>query len=212
VTVSGATYLTTDTYSETGSSADVGAVYVQDFYSGDAGAPPYSGIELYKPILVPSSMQLAPGDVIDLTGTYDLYRYSGWSAGEYQPEVNSPDVTFRFDYRAPAPTVIPVSDLENYSTGFKWMSMLVTVVDTVGGKLTEDGQGRCGVYLTGDVGQTAVTMANELYALNCYDPKYGGTKSTAQSSVHFKSVTGIVTFFFNFSIAPRSDADIVLAD
>ena len=49
-------------------------------------------------------------------------------------------------------------------------------------------------------------MDNELYPLPYSDPKFG----TTPGSVHFASVTGVVTYFFSFHIAPRSDADIQL--
>ena len=209
VAVTGATFLIKDEYSETGLASAVGAIYVEDFHSNGSdagGAPPYSGILLYKTTFEPASLALAAGDVIDFTGEYQQYVSPSFTAGQYQPEMFEAIASFRFDYGAPTPTVIDVSDLESYATGYKWMGMLVTVTNTVGGHYNPDGSGRAGVFLTSDTGVSGVTMDNELYNLPWQDPKY----ATA-GAVHFASVTGIVTYFVSFHLAPRSDADIQLA-
>lgn len=219
VAVTGATYIVTDTYAETGLSSSVGSVYVQDFHSNapDAGgAPPYSGTLLYKSTFEPASLSLAPGDVIDFTGTYQKYVSPSFPAGQFQPEIFEPVVTFRFDYTPPTPTEINLDDLKSYATGYKWMSMLVTVKNAVGGCGATTGSMRGVVFLTGDTGQSAPTMDNELFALDYTGPLYGkyspppenGCLSAGQ--VKFKSVTGIVTYFVSFHISPRSQADIVL--
>jgi len=214
VPVTGATFLIKDEYSETGLPSAVGSIYVQDFHSSEVdagGAPPYSGILLYKTTFEPASLALAPGDVIDFIGEYQLYNGPPTFsfAGAVQPEMYEAIASFRFDYSPPAPTVIQASDLQSYATGYKWMSMLVTVENVTGGGQLGDGTGRCGVFLTQETGQSAVKIDNELYNFNeqCTNPasiyaKYG--------AVHFKSVTGIVTYFSSFTLSPRSDADIVL--
>ncbi len=208
VGVTGATYLLTDEYSETGLSSAVGAVYVQDFFAGgpDASAPPYSGILLYKASYQPPSLVLAPGDVVDFIGQYQLYNGPSTASfnGNVQPEMYQPITTRRFDYGPPTPSVINVHDLDSYSTGYKWMSMLVTVESTDGGGYNADGNGRGWVYLTANTGMNGVAFDNELFNLNYMDPKYQNIGAT-----HFK-VTGIVTFFISFKIAPRSEADIVI--
>jgi hypothetical protein len=207
VAVSGATFLLKDTYSETGTASSVGAVYAEDFHSADAGPQPYSGMLLYKPSFEPPSLVLAPGDVVDFIGEYQLYNgpASFSFGGAVEPEMYQPITTFRFDYGPPTPTVINVHDLDSYATGYQWMSMLVTVENTIGGETGGDTSGRGWVFITSDTGQGGIAIDNELYPLNYMDPKY----ATA-GSVHFKSITGIVTYFSTFKIAPRSDADIVL--
>jgi hypothetical protein len=210
VSVTGASFIIKDTYNENNKPSSVGAVYVQDFNTSttDAGAAPFSGIQLYKTTYEPASLAIAPGDVVDFIGEYQ--EYNGPSDfmfnGNYQPEMYEPIVSFRFDYSPPTPTLIDVNDLGSYATGYKWMSMLVTVKNAVGGNYTSDGTGAGGVFLTSATGQNDVTMDNELYPLPYSDPKFG----TTPGSVHFASVTGVVTYFFSFHIAPRSDADIQL--
>ncbi len=211
VYATGATYLVTDTYAETGLAASVGAVYLQDFHGPDAAAAPYSGIQLYKPTYEPASLTLGAGDVVDFTGEYQVF-YS-------VPEMYEPIVTFRFDYSPPAPTPIDIADLETDisapgAAGAKWLSMLVVVTGTVGGGWNEGSkQGECYVYLTSNTSQTTgVAMDNELFPLDCSSPMYNPPDAGTAGGVRFKSVTGIVTNDFNFRISPRSAADIVLAD
>jgi hypothetical protein len=214
VSVTGATFLYKDEYSETGKASAVGAIFVQDFHSNapDAGGtPPFSGIQLFEPTFEPASAVFALGDVLDFVGEYQQYdgpvpapgAPDDTFMGMFQPEMKEPIVTFRFDYSPPTPTIIPVSDLATYATGYKWMSMLCTVENVVVGGTTGS-SGRTAIYLTSDTSDDAPTMDNEFYPLPSGDPKYGtvGTK--------IKSVTGIVTYFYSFHISPRSNDDIVL--
>jgi hypothetical protein len=210
VYATGASYITTDTFAETGTASSVGNVYMQDFFSpvDGGGAPPYSGMLLYKNTYVPSNLVLAPGDVVDFTGEYQHYDgpSSASFGANYQPEMYESVVTFRFDYAPLPPTVIPFSDLNSWKTGLKWMSMLVTVNSTdeqplVSGGPNPTGEGRGGVFLTPDSSMDAVFMDNELFDLDFQNMYPAGTK--------FKSVTGIVTYFLSFTISPRGPSDIV---
>jgi hypothetical protein len=215
VTVTGATFLTLDDYAEVSSASATGSIYVEDFHAAGTPGIPYSGIDLYKATYEPASLVLAPGDVIDFTGEYQLYDgpASASFGTSYQPEMYEPIITFRFDYSPPAPTVIDISDLGSYAVGSKWMSMLVQVQNLEGGGGTASG-GRCSVFLTTNTGQNGIAMDNELFNLPCtnatFDPKTDAGQSLPAGSVHFKSVTGIVTFFESFTISPRSLDDIVL--
>jgi hypothetical protein len=228
VNVTGATFIIKDEFAETGLASSVGSIYVQDFHANvdDAGAtPPYSGMDLYKTTYQPASLALAPGDVIDFVGEYQ--QYEGPSsfpfAGQYQPEFYEAIATFRFDYSAPQGTPIDWRDLNAWSTGYKWMSMLVTVGSIgpalVGGGQTGDGTGRCKVFFTPEMGESALAIDNELYNFNnsgtglnnCNDASsVYALMPGAVGNVHFKSITGVVTYFGSFTISPRSDADIVL--
>ncbi len=209
VYATGASYITTDTFAETGTASSVGNVYVQDFFSpvDGGGAPPYSGMLLYKNTYVPSNLVLAPGDVIDFTGEYQRYDGpSSFSFGpNYQPEMYESVVTFRFDYSPLPPTVIPLGDLSSWSTGLKWMSMLVTIKSTpeqplIIGGFDPGSDQRCGIFITKDTSQNAVNMDNELFDLDCQNAYLTGTPIT--------SITGIVTYFDSFTISPRGYYDI----
>lgn len=204
VSISGAVVLTTDTYDETGDGKSRGTVYVQDIGSN----VPFSGVSLYSPVFVPSSLRAVPGDTLDLVGQYVTVPSIGtavFNPGEVLPQLSKPTAYFRYEYQTPDPVVINLSDLEDYNLGFQWENMLVTVKDVVLCDGLSSSKGRVTGGLATDCATStgAPTMSNELIPL---DPsKYGpGTR--------FASVTGVVTWFFSYHIAPRSPDDIVAAN
>lgn len=82
--------------------------------------------------------------------------------------------------------------------------MLVTIED-VTIAAGADNDDRVGYPMgQGDAAATSnsATLTNELYNLGSTDFPAG---------THFQSVTGIVTWFFSYSVAPRSVADLVVA-
>jgi len=103
----------------------------------------------------------------------------------------------------PDPVTIQLSDIDedNYLTGRKWENMLVQVNDvTVGPGVNSSnrvsyimGQGDASIDIN------AAGLSNELYDLGANDYPAG---------THFSSVTGIVTWFYSYHIAPRSAADL----
>jgi hypothetical protein len=148
----------------------------------DVGAPkPYSGISLFAPSFVPADLRLAPGDV--LTKLQQLAQ---------------PVATFRYEHKVPDPIEIDPNDLNDYEKGRQWLGMLVKVKD-----ITIDepfnSSGRVTAHITPNVDRNAGAMSNELYDI----ASRGFTAGTK-----FKSITGIVTWFFSYKLAPRSAADL----
>jgi hypothetical protein len=204
VNVSGAVVLTVDTYDETANGKSAGTVYVQDIGS----QAPFSGASLYSPSFVPSDLRVVPGDTLDLLGQYVIESSIGtavFSAGQGLAQISKPTATFRYEYETPAPLVIDVNDLDDYNKGFQWENMLVTVQNvTVYDGLTNS-SGRVTGHITPDFtsNQDSPEISNELMPLPL------GSIAVGQQ---FKSITGIVTWFFNYHIAPRSQADLVPAN
>ena len=202
VYVTGASFLVKDVFDETMDGKSLGAIYVQDTGS----QAPFSGIQLYETTYEPANIQFATGDVIDLTGAYQDYAYSGFPAGQSYPELDKPIATFRFEYTAPAPVKIDINDLQvntqaQFDKGYQWLGMLVEV-DNVSlvAALADDGKGRVSGPLITAGGSNAPTIANQLYDLQTTAYPVGQK---------FTKIIGIVTYFFNFQISPRSPADIV---
>ncbi len=205
-----------DTFDETRDGKSVGTVYVQDLGS----QAPYSGISLYEPNYVPADLRAVPGDVLDLVGPYQELRSVGtaiFNPGTTLPQLAKPVATFRYEYPPSNPTVVALSDLDstNYLKGRQWEGMLVTVQDvtvaagatdttTVCPTAADGGTSGCRVtYLMGQgdasIAISAAAITNELYDLRAW---------TYPAGTHFKSVTGIVTWFFSYHIAPRCPADL----
>jgi hypothetical protein len=198
-----------DTYDETHDGKSIGTVYIQDVGS----SAPYSGLSLYESSFVPADLRLLPGDVIDVDGPYDESSSVGsavFPTGHTLPQFNKPVSTFRYAFTSPTPTVVSLDDLDmhadgsNYLPGRKWENMLVTVNDVVIAGGETDSTGLRISYLMGDpdgsIDLNACAISNELYPLG---------KNDFPAGTHFTSVTGIVTWFYTYQIAPRSAADLV---
>lgn len=196
-----------DTFDETMDGKSRGTIYLQD----QDQAVPLTGISTFSPTFQPSSLRLFPGDVVDIHGSYVELHKLGTTVdfgAAFLPQFDKPAITFRTETTSlPAPAMIPVEDLFSFNTGRKWIGMLVTATNiTIEGATASKGRvtylidppANCPPTQCPIAGSPAID--NELYDLSA--TAYG-------TGTTFKSVTGIVTFFFNLKIAPRSAADLV---
>lgn len=206
-----------DTYDETKSGA-IGNIYLQDFTD-----PPvaYQGVLAFQSSYSPPSFRVAVGDVVDAAGQYSEFQANldflkkdrpGWTT----PELNGANLELRFDapYRPLVPVEIKVADLLAYETGRPWLSMLVTIRNV---KITDnvkvDGNNRASVTM--DVGggiavKDIPTITNELFDLVAFNTGPDGTETRLTNGTELESVTGVVTLFDRFHIAPRTAEDIKL--
>jgi hypothetical protein len=224
VSISGAQYLLVDTFDETHDGKSIGTVYMQDV--PDPTPQPYSGVALYKPTYIPTNLVPAPGDVLDFVGTYSASTSLG-SANFTENcafcsliQIDDPILQPRFEYKLPAPLVIQASDLNEltapgaatysasaYATGQQWVGMLVTIENITFPDNVADSKGRDTIHLTSDTSEDAPTVDNELFDLATWNTSQGSPLAQGKT---VKSITGIVTWFFNYHLAPRSPADIVV--
>jgi hypothetical protein len=204
VNVTGASVLWTDTYDETANGKSRGSVYIQDVGSTD----PYSGLSLYSPTFIPGDLRLAPGDVLDLTGQYQENTHIGtavFPTPQVLPQLYKPVGTFRYEFQAPPQREIDVNDLDDYAKGRRWLNMLVTVknvklledVDDEGTRAGKAPTGRVTAHLTT---RASCKIVNELMPI---------APGSLKANTSLKSLTGVVTYFFDLHIAPRTQADIV---
>jgi hypothetical protein len=188
-----------DNFDETQNGKSRGTIFVQD--ADIAG--PNAGVSLYSPTFVPANLRLAPGDVINMSGQYVEQQTIGSTinfAPNFLPQMSKPQVTQSFETQLPKPVVVPISDLMTFATGRKWIGMLVTIENvTAFAPAAYDSTGlRVAANLTSIVNGPAIN--NELFDLQ---------PNAWPNGTVFKSVTGIVDFFFSLYIAPRSMADLV---
>lgn len=204
VSVTSVTVTWVDTFDETKNGKSVGTVYIQDVGS----QAPYSGMSVYKPSYVPADLHPVPGDVLDFVGPYQEVTNIGsaiFPSGQTLPQLAKPVGTFRYEYQTPAPTAVQMADLNDYKKGRQWEGMLVTIQDVYVGAGALDTSGYRVSYpllahATDPQVANNVAISNELYDLK---------KTDFPAGTHFKSVTGIVTWFYSYHIAPRSPADLV---
>jgi hypothetical protein len=201
VCVSGVTVVAIDKHDETGGGA-VGNYYVQDTRKEPL---PYSGMTVFDPSFSPPDLRLAPGDVADALGT--LTEFLGPSSGRFGgcrtlPEISGA-MTLRFEGGSVPPTTIELSELFTYEGARKYLGMLVRLEDVVIGDDPTTSGGRYTAPLKVDVAIPADAipkLSNELFALE--------TVGLGKSQT-FKSITGVITYFYGFKVAPRSAEDLV---
>ncbi len=213
--VSGLVVVAIDTFDETLDGKNAGGILLQDL---DASKDrPYGGINLFAPSFNPGNLKVSPGDVLDLRGQYQenvgipskppLF----FAPGAVLPQLSQPIATFRYETRVPDPIDIDVADLSDFTKGRKWLGMLVRVKNLTAARDTYDpGNGRTSLDLA-TVSSTDSSCAgpfpkppqltNDLMDLRPYGFKTGSK---------IASVVGVVGFFCNIHLVPRSPADIQL--
>lgn len=209
--VSGAIVIAVDNFDETKNGKSIGTIYVQDLGSKE----PYSGITLFAPTFNPGNLAVSPGDVLDMHGQYTEAKTIGttvtFAPGAVLPQISKPVATFRYETQVPEPLDIDAADLADFTKGRRWMGMLVRVKNvTLQKDAAADSNGRVTVDLSQAAAGAAkgcdaafpkpASMTNDLFDVASMNLKQGQT---------LKSITGVVGFFCNLKIAPRSPADIV---
>lgn len=201
VYASGLSVIAIDRFDETGDGS-LGNYYVEDAY---ADPPPYSGVTVFEPSFSPPDLRLAQNDVVDANGV--LQEFLGPTSGRFGKCKTLPEIggtlTFRIDGGPAVPKVIPVTDLKAYETARPWLGMLVTLENVVIAKDPSSSGGRYSADLNvgGGIEQADIPrISNELYDLESEGPPLA-------KDATFSRVTGIVTYFYGFKLAPRSPAD-----
>ncbi|WP_437300691.1 hypothetical protein [Sorangium sp. So ce426] len=202
--VTGATLVAIDSFDETGEGAR-GNHYVQD--SADEPVP-YSGMTVFQPAFDPPDLRLIPGDVVDVLG--ELTEFLGPSAGRFGgcrtlPELGG-TMSFRFEDRPAVPIRVPLDDLRGYASARPYIGMLVRIegVRIAGAPSSRDGRYAASIDVGAGVRPADVPrLSNELYDLEREGPPLADGAS-------FRSVTGVLTYFYGFKIAPRCPADFQL--
>jgi len=199
VIVTAAEVTAVDTFDETRNGKSRGTVFVQDVSSHAA----YSGVSLYSPTFIPANLRVGAGDVLDLNGQYTENASIGthqFPRGQVLPQLSKPTATFRYEFAPAEPTVIDVNDLADYAKGRAWMNMLVRVENVeIPDALFDDGSGRLTAHLTKNTTLlSSPVLTNELVDL----PKDFIKPGT------YRSIVGVVTYFDQLHLSPRSLEDI----
>lgn len=206
VKLAGLRIVAIDRYDETGDGAS-GNYYVQDGCADPIG--PYAGMTVYAPSFSPPDLRLAEGDVVDVLG--NLMEFPGPTAGPFPqcrtlPEIGG-TMTFRFELGSDlTPKTIPTTDLKTYEGARQYLGMLVRIENVAIADKAYESNGRYSapIDVGGGISQIDVpSISNELFDLKNEGPLLA-------EGVKLKAVTGVVTYFYGFKIAPRSAADFEL--
>ena len=208
--ISGAVVIAVDTYDETHNGKGTGDIYIEDLDSSKA--TPFAGIGMFAPTFTPGNLKVSLGDVLDMTGQYQESNTLGATV-TFPPntaliQFYQPSVTFRFESAVPAPVVIDnPDDLQDYAKASKYMGMLVQVNNVTTAAST----------FTATSGRQSIDMSNNR-AAGCSDPFPKAwqitnslmdlTPANVTQGQKLKSVVGVLAFFCNVQLLPRSMADI----
>jgi hypothetical protein len=207
VVTSGLTVVAIDTFDETMDGKSLGNIYLQDTR---CDGEPYAGVQAFSAGFAPPDLRLAVGDVVDVNGDTEEFRGPTSKPNELFTDCRSlPEFTgtliFRFDSLGPPqPVDIELSDLVGYDNGRRYLGMLVRVknVTLSAAAANSDGRYTAPFTVSAPSVEDVPKIDNELFDLQ-------GAEPSLPAGTAFASVTGIVTYFYNFNIAPRSLDDIV---
>lgn len=213
VDLTGLTIMAVDRFDEVADGA-LGNVYVQDTRK-DPGE--YQGMTVFDPGYSPPDLRVARGDVLDILGVYS--EFMGPTSGLFGKCKSLPEVsgtaTFRFEGSTTPAKTVALQDLFGYQNARRYLGMLVTIEDVTlsadpassnsglptGGRYTADID-HSKIDTTGVDVSDYLKISNELYDVLNDGP-------VLEKGAKFKSVTGIVTYFYGFKISPRSPEDFV---
>lgn len=179
-----------DTYDEDGEGS-VGSVWIAEPVPG-----PWSGVQLFDPVVIPARVRLAPGDIVEVSATLDefvLLDASGRPMDRDGTETELVDASVQKigETVPPGPTDIPEAYLADLRQAEPWEGCLVRLTDLT---LT-GGYDRYGEAPTAG----GASIANEMYEI-----------PGAEAGLAIRSLTGVVTYFFGFKILPRGPEDVEL--
>lgn len=188
-----------------------GGVNVQDAEGG-----PRSGISLFNPSVIPANQKINPGDLVDVRGEYlEFCLDENNSANSYCQAANTDRLTQLGDatvervgeIAAPAPWQVLLSEFGRPEWAEDYEGVLVRIDEplniTACAPTDDRGRPNCCVGDYDRYGNLAtdggISITNEFYSLPA------GTTCLS-------SITGIVTWFFDYNISPRGPEDVVIPE
>lgn len=199
----GVVVIAVDNYDDTGAGA-VGDIYVQDPVQTGPKGTPWSGLRLYRPTKNPPDLELAPGQGVNLVGNFVAFAgppgATPFGDGVYVPQASQAALTLTYEGRPPEPVDLTIADLKDPVVGMQYASRLVRFKDV---DLKRDFAGsrpEAAIYDTsGDL-----VLSAKLYPLHL------DKTVNAKTGTKLKSVVGVLDYFYNFKLCPRSRADVTL--
>lgn len=214
VDITGVTVMAVDRFDEVADGA-LGNLYVQDTTTKPGE---YEGMTVFDPSYTPPDLRVAPGDVLDFFGIYT--EFPGPSNGYFGKCKTLPEIsgtgTFRFEGSTVPAKKVKLADILDYAGARRYLGMLITLENVVagadpsasnaalptGGRYTID-LDRTGINTAGLDPGDFPKISNELYDIRQEGPPLA-------KGTQIKRLTGVLTYFYGFKVAPRSPADIEL--
>jgi hypothetical protein len=217
--ITGVSVVAVDQFDETQDGKSIGNIYVEDLAQRESDGTlkncaditcPYSGMTLYGSAFSPPDLTVAAGDVVDIHGRYDAFAgptSSPFDSGEILPEISGGTVSLRFEYTPAAPVTIDIHDLTSYATGRKWIGMLVKIDNA---KLADTASPSPGTRLSVPLNVGGGVKVKDVPSLSNSLFDLGSSGLPLNQGQVYKSIVGVVEWFYNFTLCPRSAADLTL--
>jgi hypothetical protein len=197
----GVVVIAVDTYDDSKDGRGVGDVFVQDPVQTGPKGTPWSGLRLFRPTREPADLVLVPGQGVDLVG--DFQTFAGPPANPFPEGLAVPQAAFAtlkltYEGRAPEPIDLAIEDLDDPQLALQYASRLVRFknVPIVGG-------------FGGSRPEAAIYTPDRRFVLAAkFFPIHETAGLVVAPGTTLKSVTGVLDYFYNFKLCPRSIADV----
>ncbi len=206
----GVVIIAVDGYDESKDGKGVGDIFVQDpVQTGPNGTPlpkgvPWSGLRLYRPTKNPPDLELVPGQGVDLVGIFAAFAgppgSSPFDPGVAVPQASSASLTLTYEGPAPQPIELDFADLADEPSAIQYASRLVKLrnVPILKGFIAGAKRPEAQIFSS----DNSIVLSAKFFPIHETD----GLNVAAGTTL--KSVTGILDYFYNFKLCPRSIADI----
>ncbi len=211
VKLSGQVVVAIDRFDETGEGA-LGNMYITDVYAEGEELLPYSGITVFAPSFSPPDLRLFEGDVVDTNG--NLTEFLGPTVGKFGECKTLPEISGTMSLRFDGGGIYAKSLVEANGGATRWepvlgyanarqsLGMLVRFEGVRIAGAPEENNGR----YTAAIDMGAVSQDDQIYISNeLFDLEADGP--ALADGAQFAAVTGVLTYFYGFKIAPRSIDD-----
>jgi hypothetical protein len=189
ITVSDVVVIAVDDYDEDGAGR-VGSLWISE-----PGGGAFSGVQLFNPSIVPARARLFPGDIVRAVGTVDEFVLLDDAGNPEDPdgtltELSDVSVTKIGETLPLEPIPVLEADFADPQDAERYEGCLIRI-DNVRIRTGYDSYGEATTE-----GQMAI--ATDLYEIPGLAP---GSR--------YHSITGVVTYFFGYSLLPRGPDDVV---
>jgi hypothetical protein len=193
-----------DEFDERGDGSGSGNIYVQDPVQAGAKGTAWSGLTLFRVTKVPSTLSLIPGMGVDVAGVYQPFPgpTNDFPSGIVLPEVISGSISQSYEAEPPTPIDITMADIADQAAGMQYVGRLVRLQNVTISTAFDLKYHEAAIDGTDSSRTSKINIAAQLF--NLEDPK----GLAAGKGKSYKSVTGVLNYFYNFKLCPRTLEDV----
>jgi len=191
----GVVVVAVDDFDETKDGKSIGNIYVQD----PVQPTDWSGLTLFNSTKNPPDLILTPGAGVDVVGAYQPFAGPAsfpFDGGIVLPEVVKGAVTLVYEGHLPDPVEITLDAFKNPKDAMKYVGRLVRMKN-----VTLVGDWELKRHTAPLIADKTLALASQFFAVD--DPV-----RNIKNGTKLASVTGVLNYFYTFSLCPRTPEDI----